>query len=35
LGNSETQQETTSSADLPIGLLGNTTELAALVISAR
>jgi hypothetical protein len=31
----ETQRETNSSVDLPIGLLGGVTELASLVISVR
>jgi hypothetical protein len=31
----ETRRETVASADLPIGLLGGTTDLASLVISVR
>jgi hypothetical protein len=31
----ETQHATVASVDLPIGLLGDTTELASLVVSAR
>ena len=35
LRNPETQRETTDSVDLPIGLLGNLTDLASLEISVR
>ncbi|WP_241233475.1 hypothetical protein [Altericroceibacterium xinjiangense] len=35
LQNPETQRQTVTSIDLPIGLLGVTTNLASLVVSVR